>query len=107
MDCAKERDDRCPPPPYDCTFEELKRNVTQCTDISLPIVIDPSAVVGRIKTEWCDEPIVVCHQDPCEKSCKVTISQRVCVTIPVTYSVLTCVEDPTINCCAGDSCGLK
>jgi len=98
-------DDSCPPShPDDCSFDEFRRNIPQYADISLPVDIDPSASVGRIVTEWLGDPVVVCRKDHCDNTCRITITQRVRVIIPVTYCVITCVGDPDIDCCVRGSC---
>ncbi len=98
-------DGHCPPPhPDDCCFEERRRDITQYADISLPVDIDPSAAVGRIETEWLGEPIVVCRKEHCGNTCKITITQKVRVTIPITYCVVTCVGDPDVDCCIKHPC---
>ena len=105
MACSLDHDDdRRPPPPFECTFDEFSTEVTQCADISLPIEIDPSVRVGRIQTDACGDPVVVCSHDPCHDTCRITITQRLCVRIPLTYYVSTCVEDPNTRCCTGESC---
>lgn len=104
MDYDMSQKDKCPPPPpCDCTYEEFKREVVQSADLTLPVEIEPSATVGRIEADCSGDPIVVCSQDPCRNVCRVTITQRICVKIPITYGVLTCVEDPTLKCCTGGS----
>lgn len=92
-----------PRPPCDCVYGECKKEITQCADISLPVEIKPTATVGRIDTECCGDPVICCHEHSCN-SCEITITQKICVKIPVTFSALTCVEEPVINCCTGESC---
>ena len=90
--------------PFECTFDEFRREVTQCADITLPVEIDPSVSVGRIQTDCCGDPVVICSHDHCRNTCRITITQKFCVRIPLTYSVTTCVEDPGIRCCIEEPC---
>ena len=59
----------------------------QLVDVSLPIKIKPSAVVGEIDTECCGEPVVTIRQSTCcGKGCHIIITQSICITIPVEFS---------------------
>ena len=88
-----------PKPPCDCAYGECKRDIVQHTDICVPVDIDPSATVGRIITECCGDPIVECRHEHCDNTCKIKITQRLKITIPITFSVVTCSDDPIITCC--------
>ena len=52
-------------------------------------------------------PVVSCTTDPCGTTSTITVTQRVCVTIPVRYDVGLSTCDPTISCAEGGSCGCK
>lgn len=104
MACNKEQENKKPPRPKDCTFDECTREIIQSADVSLPVEIEPDATVGRIQAGCCGDPIVVCTHDHCSDTCKILITQRLSVKIPVTFSVMTCVDDPIIECCTGNPC---
>ena len=101
--------ENCPPkPPCDCTLGECRREIDQYCDISVPLDLDPSATVGRIETACVGEPIVVCRHDHSDNTCRIRVTQRMRVTIPITYTVITCVDDPIITCCVdGGPCACE
>ena len=88
-----------PKPPCDCTLGECRKEIDQYCDISVPIDLDPSATIGRIETVCVGDPIVECRHDHCDNTCRIRVTQRMRVTIPITYTVITCVDDPIVTCC--------
>ncbi len=94
-----------PTKPFDCTCDECKKEFYQYADISLPIEIKPTATIGKIETECCEEPTIVCHENKCSNTCEVIITQKVSIKIPITYSVISCAGESAVKCCAEDSCG--
>lgn len=67
-----------------------KKNVDQYADLSLPVKLEPVAIVGEITIECCGEPNIICKNN-CEchnnNYCEVVITQVICVTIPIEYGV--------------------
>lgn len=61
--------------------------ITQCADVSIPIKLTPHAVVGHPETFCCGEAIVTVQtsQGRCGCDCQITITQPVCIRIPVTF----------------------
>lgn len=75
--------------------------VTQCVDVAAPVTLIPSACLGAATVACQGMPVVSCVADPCGTSSTVTITQRICVTIPVRYDVSMSTGDPTIACADG------
>ena len=89
-DCPKRKH-----PPQDCG-EVCKRTVTQKADLSTTVEIDPSASVGRIKTECVGPPRV--DNDQCGDTCRIIVTQTISVTIPIRYNVSTNVGKTDVTC---------
>ena len=79
--------------------------VTQCVDVTAPVTLVPTASLGTVTVACQGVPVVNCTTDPCGTSSTITVTQRVCVTIPVRYDVSMSTCDPTISCADGGSCG--
>ncbi|NLU24269.1 MAG: hypothetical protein GXW99_06055 [Clostridiales bacterium] len=56
-------------------------------DVSIPIELRPSTIIGRIETACCGEPMVTCAADPCGEYCNIIITQRIRIKIPVRYGL--------------------
>lgn len=84
--------------------------VTQCVDVTAPVTLIPTASLGTVTVSCQGVPVVNCVTDPCGTSSTITVTQRVCVTIPVRYDVSMNTGDPTISCAegpAGTPCNCK
>ena len=57
--------------------------VTQCVDVTAPVTLIPTASLGTVTVSCQGVPVVNCVPDPCGTSSTITVTQRVCVTIPV------------------------
>ena len=68
-------------PEESCPVNGCNKVSTQCVDVTAPVILVPTAVMG---------------------SPTVTLTQQVCVSIPVRYGVTISTCDPTISC--ADSC---
>ena len=69
--------------------------VTQCVDVTAPVTLVPTASLGTVTVSCQGVPVVN----------YLTVTQRICVTIPVRYDVSMNTCDPTISCADGGSCG--
>lgn len=82
----------------------------QYADVSVPIKLNPYTNVGCVKVECCGAPEVVCRVKPeCSKNkgCEFTITQTMCVRIPVEFGAVATVGDTIVECgkCGGcDHC---
>ena len=81
------------PPSTGCS-----KNGTQCVDVSKKVVLMPTATVGTITTSCQGSPTVTCVTNAEGTASTVTLTQRVCVTIPVTFSVEKEDGEPSIMC---------
>ncbi len=53
-----------PPFPHEhCCQEEFRKEIVENAEVFLPVTIDPSVSIGKIKIESNGEPIVVCEKD--------------------------------------------
>jgi hypothetical protein len=103
--CEPYNDNKRPPqPPEHCCYDEFRKDITETAEVFLPVVIDPSVTIGKIKIECCGDPIVICGKDECKHVCKLLITQKISVKIPLIYSVAVCVEDESIKCCTDPRC---
>ena len=74
---------------------------SQCVDVSAHVTLTPTAVVGNISTACQGMPEVSCVTNDDGSSVTVTVTQKVCVSIPVRFGVEKDDEDPTIACADG------
>ena len=85
--------------------------VTQCVDVSAPVVLTPTASVDTVTVSCQGAPCVSCSADPCGTCATITITQQICVTVPVRYGVSMSSGEPSISCaeggCSSASCGCK
>lgn len=88
-----------------CCEEEC----TECTtigchyaDITVPVELTPTVIVGTVQTECCDGTLVTCN-DCGPGRCEFIITQKVKIKIPVTYAVCAEAEDSSI-CCIPPNC---
>lgn len=90
--------------PITCPTGCAGKSGVQCVEVSQPVVLTPRATVGTITTSCPGVPTVSCVTDETGSFCTVTLTQRVCVTIPVSYGATAEPGTPTIACGgSGDS----
>lgn len=89
------------PADTDCSGDGCSRTGYQYAEISLPIEIEPGTKLGEIKTECCGEPTVKCRTCEDGMRCEVIITQKICIKIPVCYSVKACAGKEKTEC---DNC---
>ena len=90
-----------------CPVTGCAKTGTQCVNVSQPVVLTPVATVGTVTTFCTGGPTVTCVTNSAGTACTVTLTQRVCASIPVTFGVNHTDGDPTISCAAtfGDGAG--
>lgn len=83
----------------------------QKASVCVPVIVTPFAHAGQTKTKCCGDPIVVPGEKPCpgkkNGSCAFTISQTICVEVPVEFGAKAVVGDTYVDClaaCADDIC---
>ena len=80
----------------------------QTATVCVPVVVTPSAVAGTTRTMCCGDPVVTPNERACTSGnthCYFTISQRVCIEVPVTFGATAAVGEARITCeNVGPSC---
>ena len=75
---------------------------TQCVDISEPLLLSPTTTVGTAAVTCQGTPVISCVANEEGTACTVTVTQQVCVSVPIRYGVTMTSGEPTIAC--ADSC---
>ena len=83
-------------PPHECSNIVCEKIINQKADVSVPIDIKPTAVVGKIQAECIGEPQIT--NDKCKELCGIIITQTLSVKIPIKFNVSTNVGESKINC---------
>ena len=78
------------------------RIATQCVDISEPLLLSPTTTVGTATVTSQGTPVISCVTNEEGTACTVTVTQQVCVSVPIRYGVTMTSGEPTIAC--ADSC---
>ena len=102
---AYEHDSILPCREDSCPINGCNKVCTQCVDVSTPLVLTPTAVVGTATVTCQGTPTTVCVTDPSGTSCTVTMTQRVCVSVPIRYGVTLTSSEPAIACAEGAGTG--
>ena len=95
-------------PENSCPLNGCSKIGTQCVDIAASVTLTPTASVGAVTVACQGTPTVTCQTNGDASSCLLTITQEVCVSVPVTYGVTLTNGDATIACtdnnCIGCGC---
>ena len=86
-----------------CPLTGCVKTGSQCVDVTAEIVLTPTAVMGTPVVTCQGNPAVTCAAAADGRTCTVTLTQRVCVSIPVRFGVTKEDGDPTIACAGGDA----
>lgn len=90
-------------------FTNIFRQITSCpvtghqtVDICVPVSVTPTAVVGPITTTCCGAPVItpgtnICSGIPNE-TCNFTITQTICIDVPVEFSANVNTGETFVNC---------
>ncbi|MDD5952065.1 MAG: hypothetical protein PUC32_00205 [Oscillospiraceae bacterium] len=74
----------------------------QRATVCVPVTVRPFAHAGRTVTHCCGDPVVVAGEQPCAGTkngvCHFTISQTICVEVPVEFGAVPVVGDPFVDC---------
>ena len=84
-----------------CPVSGCNKVSTQCVDVSAPVVLSPTATLGTPTVTCQGSPNVTCVTSSDRTYCTVTLTQQVCVSIPVCYGVSISTGDTTIACSDG------
>ena len=86
--CEKQGDGSCPVVGY------------QRSTVCVPVTVTPFAHVGTPVTNCCGEPVVTAG-DVCPRNggvCRFTISQEICVAVPVEFGARAVAGTPSVQC---------
>lgn len=86
-----------------CSTGGCNKVGTQCVDVSAALTLVPTAAVGTVSVSCQGTPSITCVTAPDGTCCTVTLTQQICVSIPVRYGVTMSTAEPTIAC-ADNSC---
>ena len=81
-----------------CPVNGCNKVSTQCVDVTATVLLSPTAVMGTPTVTCQGSPTVTCTTNADCTMCTVTLTQQVCVSIPVRYGVTLSTGDPTICC---------
>lgn len=74
----------------------------QRVGVCVPVTVSPFAHTGTTKTTCCGDPKVVSGEKPCAGKkngvCTFTISQTICVEVPVRFGATAVVGDTFVDC---------
>ena len=88
-----------------CPISGCNKVSTQCVDVSAPVVLAPTASLGSPTVTCQGSPSVTCVTSSDKTHCTVTLTQQVCVSIPVCYGVSMATGEVTIACADGGAGG--
>lgn len=80
---------------------------SQYADVSVPLKLSPYANVGALVTECCGEPVLAlrpCQSGNCSCGCEITITQTICIRIPIEYGTAADVGGTTAICKKNCNC---
>jgi len=79
----------------------------QSVTVCVPVTVTPAAEAGAITTKCCGDPVVTPGRNTCEGTkngtCVFTISQSLCLTVPVEFSAKAETGDTYVNCDSASS----
>ena len=90
-----------------CSGNGSSRVGSQCVNISAPMTLQPAVEVGTVSVTYQGVPVIACVTNGDGTSCTVTMTQQVCVSIPVRYGVTMTTGEAAIGCadhCIGTGC---
>ena len=74
----------------------------QKIQVCVPVTIKPFANPGNTKTTCCGDPVVTAGINTCEGvmdgECSFTISQQLCIEVPVDFGATSTVGDAAVAC---------
>ena len=70
----------------------------QCVDVAQAMTLTPTAVVGTAVVTCQGTPRITCEAAADGSTCLTTVTQRVCVTIPIRFGATVEPSSPTITC---------
>lgn len=81
---------------------KLSGNRISKASVCVPVIVSPFAHTGPTVTKCCGDPIIVSGEKPCpgkkNGACAFTISQTICVEVPVNFGATATVGDTYVDC---------
>ena len=91
-----------------CQTGVCNKTSTQCLDVTAALTLVPEASVGTVTVACQGTPTITCVTAPDGSCCTITMTQQICVSIPVCYGVTMGGGETTIACadnnCIGCGC---
>ena len=87
-----------------CPINSCSKTASQCVEVTAPVTLTPTAVVGSISVACQGAPDVDCVTNDGGISCTLTITQKVCVSVPVRFGVEKADDDDPKIACADGRC---
>ncbi len=88
-----------------CPQTGCNKTATQCVDVAAVATLAPAAVFGTPTFTCQGSPSTVCVTNEEGTLCTVTFTQRVCMSIPIRYSVTMTPGESSIACANSDAAG--
>jgi len=76
----------------------------QSATLSIPVTVNPVVNTGNINTFCCGEPVIsisscsVKNNERPNGGCRFTITQSICIEIPIEFSAKAHIETPGVQC---------
>jgi hypothetical protein len=73
----------------------------QRATVNVPVCVKPFTLLGSANTYCCDEPLITdlhCHPHGHKQICCFTVSQEICVEIPVHFGARVCAGESWVEC---------
>lgn len=74
----------------------------QMSSVCVPVTVTPFAKAGVTLTKCCGEPVVTPGREICSGikngQCVFTITQNICIEVPVEFGAVAAVGDTYVNC---------
>ena len=87
-----------------CPINSCNKTASQCVEVSASVKLTPTAVVGNINAACEGAPEVACVTNDEGSSVTVTVTQKVCVSIPIRFGVEKADDDDPKIACADGKC---
>lgn len=74
----------------------------QMSSVCVPVTVSPFAKAGATSTKCCGKPVITTGRNTCggvkNGQCVFTVSQKICVEIPVEFGATATVGDAYVDC---------
>lgn len=88
--------------PFCATLQTCTATAYQPVSVCVPVTVTPFARIGATTTYCCGDPVVTPSATTCagtvNGSCRFTITQNICVEIPVEFGATATTNPPSVRC---------